>query len=87
MSVYSGEVVFDMARRRFAIVADHICMPEGDRDRMLYPKRWRVLRLYGRTAKAANVAGDMVSRRRGEPRDEIGVSTFMRADVSTRFSF
>ena len=36
--VYSGEV-FDMARRQFNIIADHIGMPEGDRDRVLYPKR------------------------------------------------
>src|ERR1700735_1273443 len=38
MSVYSGEV-FDMARRQFTIIADHIGMPEDERDRMLYPKR------------------------------------------------
>src|ERR1700723_1049322 len=38
MSVYSGEV-FDMARRQFNIIADHIGMPEDERDRMLYPKR------------------------------------------------
>jgi glutamate dehydrogenase (NAD(P)+) len=28
-----------MARQQFNIIADHIGMPEGDRDRMLYPKR------------------------------------------------
>jgi glutamate dehydrogenase (NAD(P)+) len=38
MSVYSGEV-FDMARRQFNIIADHIGMAEDERDRMLYPKR------------------------------------------------
>jgi glutamate dehydrogenase (NAD(P)+) len=38
MSVYGGEV-FDMARRQFNIIADHIGMAEDERDRMLYPKR------------------------------------------------
>ena len=38
MSVYTGPV-FEMARQQFTIIADHIGMPEGDRDRMLYPKR------------------------------------------------
>ena len=38
MSVYGGDV-FDMARRQFNIIANHIGMPEDERDRMLYPKR------------------------------------------------
>lgn len=38
MSVYGGDV-FDMARRQFNIIADHIGMAEDERDRMLYPKR------------------------------------------------
>ncbi len=31
--------VFDMARRQFDSVADHLDMPSGDRDRVFYPKR------------------------------------------------
>ena len=38
MSIYSGPV-FNMARQQFQIIADHIGMPEDQRDRMLYPKR------------------------------------------------
>ena len=38
MSIYSGPV-FDMARQQFNVIADHIGMPEQERDRMLYPKR------------------------------------------------
>ncbi len=38
MSVYTGPV-FEMARQQFTIIADHIGMPESERDRMLYPKR------------------------------------------------
>jgi glutamate dehydrogenase (NAD(P)+) len=38
MNVYGGDV-FDMARRQFNIIADHIGMREDERDRMLYPKR------------------------------------------------
>jgi glutamate dehydrogenase (NAD(P)+) len=33
------DAVFDMARRQFDIVADHLEMPSGDRDRVFYPKR------------------------------------------------
>src|ERR1700720_3305289 len=38
MSIYSGPV-FDMARQQFQVIADHIGMPEDERDRLLYPKR------------------------------------------------
>jgi glutamate dehydrogenase (NAD(P)+) len=38
MSIYTGPV-FDMARQQFQIIADHIGMPEHERDRLLYPKR------------------------------------------------
>jgi glutamate dehydrogenase (NAD(P)+) len=38
MSIYTGPV-FDMARQQFHIIADHINMPEDQRDRLLYPKR------------------------------------------------
>ncbi len=38
MSIYTGPV-FDMARQQFQIIADHIGMPEDERDRLLYPKR------------------------------------------------
>nr|WP_294509267.1 Glu/Leu/Phe/Val dehydrogenase [uncultured Rhodopila sp.] len=38
MTIYSGPV-FDMARQQFHIIADHINMPEDQRDRLLYPKR------------------------------------------------
>jgi glutamate dehydrogenase (NAD(P)+) len=38
MSIYTGPV-FDMARQQFQIIADHIGMPEDQRDRLLYPKR------------------------------------------------
>ena len=31
--------VFEMARRQFDAVADHLDMPDGDRDRVFYPKR------------------------------------------------
>ncbi len=34
-----NDPVFDMARRQFDGVADHLDMPEGDRDRVFYPKR------------------------------------------------
>jgi glutamate dehydrogenase (NAD(P)+) len=36
--IYSGPV-FDMARRQFTAIADHLAIPEGDRARLLYPKR------------------------------------------------
>ena len=38
MSIYSGPV-FDMARQQFQVIADHIGIPEDERDRLLYPKR------------------------------------------------
>jgi glutamate dehydrogenase (NAD(P)+) len=38
MNIYSGPV-FDMARQQFQVIADHIGMPEDERDRLLYPKR------------------------------------------------
>jgi glutamate dehydrogenase (NAD(P)+) len=38
MTIYTGPV-FDMAREQFHIIADHIGMPEDQRDRLLYPKR------------------------------------------------
>lgn len=38
MSIYTGPV-FEMARRQFQVIADHINMPEDERDRLLYPKR------------------------------------------------
>jgi glutamate dehydrogenase (NAD(P)+) len=38
MPFFNGPV-FDMARRQFDRVADHIGMPDGDRDRVFFPKR------------------------------------------------
>ncbi len=38
MPFFDGPV-FDMARRQFDTVADHLDMPSGDRDRVFYPKR------------------------------------------------
>jgi glutamate dehydrogenase (NAD(P)+) len=38
MSIYTGPV-FEMARQQFKVIADHIGMPEDERDRVLYPKR------------------------------------------------
>jgi glutamate dehydrogenase (NAD(P)+) len=38
MSIYTGPV-FDMARQQFQVIADHIGIPEDERDRLLYPKR------------------------------------------------
>jgi glutamate dehydrogenase (NAD(P)+) len=38
MTIYTGPV-FDMARQQFQVIADHIGMPEDQRDRLLYPKR------------------------------------------------
>ncbi len=38
MSIYSGPV-FAMAAEQFRIIADHLEIPEQDRDRLLYPKR------------------------------------------------
>ncbi|MCK1328956.1 Glu/Leu/Phe/Val dehydrogenase [Bradyrhizobium sp. CW9] len=37
-SIYSGPV-FEMARQQFKTIADHLGIPELDRDRLLYPKR------------------------------------------------
>ena len=37
-SLYSGPV-FEMAREQFHVIADHLAIPEDDRDRLLYPKR------------------------------------------------
>jgi glutamate dehydrogenase (NAD(P)+) len=38
MSIYAGPV-FDMARQQFQVIADHIGIPEDERDRLLCPKR------------------------------------------------
>ncbi len=38
MTIYSGPV-FEMAKRQFETVADHIEIPTDERDRLLYPKR------------------------------------------------
>ncbi len=38
MMIYSGPV-FDMAREQFQVIADHLAIPEDERDRLLYPKR------------------------------------------------
>ena len=38
MSIYTGPV-FEMAKRQFDTVADHIDIPLDERDRLLYPKR------------------------------------------------
>ena len=40
MSIYAGPV-FEMARQQFLSVADHIGIPEDERDRVLYPKQSR----------------------------------------------
>lgn len=37
-SIYIGPV-FEMAKQQFEHVADHLQIPEMDRDRLLYPKR------------------------------------------------
>jgi glutamate dehydrogenase (NAD(P)+) len=37
-TIYTGPV-FDMARQQFEVIADHIGIPEDERDRILYPKR------------------------------------------------
>ena len=36
--LYSGPV-FEMAREQFHVIADHLDIPEDERDRLLYPKR------------------------------------------------
>ena len=38
MTFYTGPV-FDMARTKFGIIADHLDIPEDERARLLYPKR------------------------------------------------
>ncbi len=38
MTIYTGPV-FEMARRQFEIIADHLSVPEDERPRLLYPKR------------------------------------------------
>jgi glutamate dehydrogenase (NAD(P)+) len=38
MTIYQGPV-FDMARQQFTVIADHLAIPEDERDRLLYPKR------------------------------------------------
>lgn len=38
MNIYTGPV-FDMACRQFTVIADHLNIPEDQRDRLLYPKR------------------------------------------------
>ncbi|MEJ0019531.1 MAG: Glu/Leu/Phe/Val dehydrogenase [Acetobacteraceae bacterium] len=38
MTIYSGPV-FDMARRQFQVIADHLGVPLDERERLLYPKR------------------------------------------------
>ncbi len=36
---FFDDAVFDMAKRQFEAVADHLGMPGGERDRVFYPKR------------------------------------------------
>src|SRR5579875_3233658 len=38
MNIYTGPV-FEMARQQFLVIADHVGIPEDERDRLLYPKR------------------------------------------------
>ncbi|MGR0187728.1 Glu/Leu/Phe/Val family dehydrogenase [Azospirillum aestuarii] len=38
MTIYTGPV-FDMCRQQFTAIADHLDLPEDERDRLLYPKR------------------------------------------------
>ena len=38
MTIYTGPV-FEMAREQFQVIADHLEIPEDERDRVLYPKR------------------------------------------------
>ncbi len=37
-SLYSGPV-FEMARQQFHVIADHLAIPDDERDRLLFPKR------------------------------------------------
>ncbi len=38
MTIYTGPV-FEMACQQFAVIADHLEIPEDERSRILYPKR------------------------------------------------
>jgi glutamate dehydrogenase (NAD(P)+) len=38
VTIYSGPV-FDMCKQQFDAIADHLCIPDGERRRLLYPKR------------------------------------------------
>ena len=38
MSLFTGPV-FDMAREQFHVIADHLQIPEDERERLLLPKR------------------------------------------------
>jgi glutamate dehydrogenase (NAD(P)+) len=38
MTLYSGPV-FDMARKQFHVIADHLSNPDDERERLLLPKR------------------------------------------------
>ncbi len=38
MTIYTGPV-FEMARTQFGLIADHLEIPQDERDRLLYPKR------------------------------------------------
>jgi glutamate dehydrogenase (NAD(P)+) len=38
MTIYTGPV-FEMARQQFQVIADHLEVPQDERDRLLYPKR------------------------------------------------
>jgi glutamate dehydrogenase (NAD(P)+) len=38
MTIYTGPV-FEMARQQFHVIADHLAIPQDERDRLLYPKR------------------------------------------------
>ncbi len=38
MTIYAGPV-FEMARNQFSVIADHLGIPEDERDRLLLPKR------------------------------------------------
>ncbi len=38
MTIYTGPV-FEMARTQFGLIADHLEIPDDERDRLLYPKR------------------------------------------------
>jgi glutamate dehydrogenase (NAD(P)+) len=42
MTIYTGPI-FDMCRRQFSEIADHLTIPEDERQRLLYPKRAMVV--------------------------------------------